>query len=229
MVTGDDRERCPCMLVGRRVKDPHVGFADRDDAGRQLAEFLALVPDEDAVVLALPRGGVPVGRALADALGAPLRLVMVRKLAIPSSPEMGFGAVAADGAVSLNEAVVHTFQLGEEEIDRVIRETVAELRRRGEVYGAVDERGLHGVSAYLVDDGLATGESMLAALSWVKGRRPARTTVAVPAAPLSTLERLSAECDTLVCLYAQTPGPFAVASFYRDFHDLSDDEIRSLL
>jgi len=88
---------------------------------------------------------------------------------------------------------------------------------------------LRGASVYLVDDGLATGWSMLAALSWAKDRQAARTIVAVPVAPLATLERLTGECDSLVCLYAQTPGAFAVASYYRDFRDLTDDEVRSLL
>jgi putative phosphoribosyl transferase len=217
------------MLVGRRVQSPHIAFADRGDAGRQLTAFMAAAPNEDAIVLALPRGGVPVGRAFADALKAPLQLAVVRKLAVPSSPEMGFGAIAPDGAVSLNEAVVDTFHLGQEEIDRAIRETRAEVRRRAAGYGATEETVLRGASAYLVDDGLATGWSMLAALSWARDRQAARTIVAVPVAPLATLERLTGECDSLICLYAQTPGAFAVASYYRDFHDLTDDEVRSLL
>jgi len=217
------------MLIGRHVDAPHVAFADRADAGRRLIEFMAAAPEDAAVVLALPRGGVPVGRVLADALEAPLRLAMVRKLPIPSSPEMGFGAVALDGRVNLDRDVIDAFHIGEGEIEHVVRETHAEVRRRAGDYGATRQPPLDGLSAYLVDDGLATGWSMLAALEWARDAGAARTVVAVPAAPLGTLERLTGRCDLLVCLYAQRPGPFAVASYYRDFHDLSDDEVRSLL
>lgn len=204
-------------------------FADRRDAGRRLAGRLTGY-DGAAIVLAIPRGGVPVGYEISHRLGVPMDLIIPRKLPIPSDPEAGFGAVAPDGTVVLNEDMVQYLGLSKEEIDEIARSVLKEVRRRVREYrGERPLPDLKNKTVIVVDDGLATGYTMIAAVRAIKKQSPRRVIVAVPCSPASSVERLKREGVEVVCLFIQPYGPFAVASYYERFPDLSDEEVKGLL
>lgn len=212
--------------IYRNVLGPIKAFQDRSDAGRQLVSFMKPEEDEKSVVLALPRGGVPVARPLAEALGGILKPVMVRKLPIPRSPEMGFGAVSIDGSTVLNSNVVRTFGIDDGTIREVTEEVMGEVQRRAMEYtGTMETPSVAGRNVYLVDDGLATGYSMLAAGKMISGMGPASLTMAVPVSPDSSLRMINGMFDRKYCLFAQQRPSFAVASYYADFHEMSDREV----
>ncbi|HEX3453180.1 MAG TPA: phosphoribosyltransferase family protein [Gaiellaceae bacterium] len=205
-------------------------FRDRAEGGRLLGERLtALASRDDVVVLALPRGGVPVAREVARALGAPLDVFLVRKLGHPAQPELAMGAIASGGMRVLNEQLVRELRLGDDVIDRVTERELAELERRERAYrGDRPLPELTGKTVVLVDDGLATGATMRAAVAAVRARGPKRVVVAVPTAPRHSLAELGREADEAVAVI--TPEPFhAVGLWYEDFRELSDDEVRRLL
>jgi erythromycin esterase-like protein/predicted phosphoribosyltransferase len=209
---------------------PDRVFRDRRDAGRALAELLRHHQGrDDIVVLALPRGGVPVGFEVATALGAPLDVFIVRKLGVPGHEELAMGAIASGGVVVLNDDVVRGMDIPSEVIEQVAREEGRELERRERAYR--EDRpppDVAGKVVILVDDGLATGSSMRAAILALRRLGPARIVAAVPAAPESTCQELAAEVDEVVC--ATTPSPFfAVGQQYWDFTQTTDDEVRDLL
>lgn len=209
---------------------PSPLFADRREAGRRLAEALsAWRGDPDLLVLALPRGGVPVAFEVAQALEAPLDLFVVRKLGVPGHEEYAMGAIASGGVQVLHDEVVRALRIPEVAIARVVAREQAELARRERDYrGGRPAPVLGGRTVLLVDDGLATGASMEAALAAVQRAHPARVVVAVPVAPSETVERLRAMADAVVCV--ATPEPFeAVGCWYRDFPQTTDDEVRALL
>jgi predicted phosphoribosyltransferase len=205
-------------------------FHDRREAGRVLARGLAhYARRQDVVVLALPRGGVPVAYEVARALGAPLDVFTVRKLGVPGQEELAMGAVASGGLRVLNESVVSTLRLQPELIDRVARLELQQLARQEHAYRLdrppIDVRGR---VVILVDDGLATGASMRVAVAALRGRGPARLVVAVPTAPSDTCGELEQEVDEVVC--AVTPEPFmAVGLWYEDFSQTTDEEVEALL
>jgi predicted phosphoribosyltransferase len=205
-------------------------FANRSEAGRLLAERLAgYAGRPDVVVLALPRGGVPLGFEVARALEAPLDVFVVRKVGLPGQEELAVGAIATGGAVVLNRDVVRLVELGPERLDELVARARPELERRERAFrGERAAPELTGRTAILVDDGLATGATMRAAVAAVRQQAPARIVVAVPVAPPATCAALSAEVDELVCL--QTPEPFfAVGAWYGEFGATTDDEVRELL
>ena len=205
-------------------------YLDRTDAGRALARRLAHYAGRpDVLVLALPRGGVPVGYELARELRAPLDVFLVRKLGVPWQPELAMGAVASGGAIFINDEVVRTCGITPEQIARVLQEESRILAERERDYrGDTPPPVLEGRIAILVDDGLATGSSMRAAIAALRPQRPARAVVAVPVAAAATCDLLRAEVDEIVC--AATPEPFwAVGQWYADFAPVSDDEVRALL
>jgi len=205
-------------------------FRDRAVAGRVLATKLARYGHRpDVIVLALPRGGVPVGYEVARALGAPLDVFVVRKLGVPGHEELGMGAIASGGVRLLNEDVVATAGVSHAAIEAVAEREAAEILRRERAYrGDRPPADLHGRTIILVDDGLATGASMRAAVAAVRRQGPSRVVVAVPAAAPDTCEVLRAEVDELVCL--MTPEPFeAVGLWYEDFSQTDDAEVRHLL
>ncbi|MCL6431658.1 MAG: phosphoribosyltransferase [Anaerolineae bacterium] len=206
-------------------------FETRDQAGRELAGVLAeSYAGTEAVVLAVPRGGVPVGAPIAARLQAPLDVIVPRKIPIPWEPEAGFGAVAPDGTIVLNEQLVPLLGLSEAEILAEARLVQQEIQRRTRVYrGNRPPPATAGRLVILTDDGLASGLTMIAAVRSVRRNGPRQIVVAVPVAPRSSLERVSPEADEVICLIEQERGPFAVASFYRFFPDLSDEEVIRLL
>jgi predicted phosphoribosyltransferase len=207
-----------------------VLFLDRYDAGRRLAEKLReFAGRDDVVVLALPRGGVPVGYAVAEALGVPLDVFLVRKLGVPGQEELAMGAVASGGVRYINTEVVRELGILPEEIDRVATAEQQELDRRDRLYR--DGRPapkVGGKTVILVDDGLATGSTMRAAAKALRQEQPAEIVVAVPVAASVTCDILRSEVERVVC--AATPQPFfAVGQWYADFSQTTDDEVRDLL
>jgi erythromycin esterase-like protein/predicted phosphoribosyltransferase len=205
-------------------------FRNRADAGRVLAELLSAYRGRpNLIVLALPRGGVPVAYEVAVALHSPLDVFLVRKLGVPGSDELAMGAIASGGVVVLNDDVVRGVHVPPHELREVAEREARELLRRERLYrGATPPSELEGMTVILVDDGLATGASMRAAVQALRRRRPARIVVAIPAAPESTCRELSAEVDDVVC--ATTPSPFlAVGASYWDFTQTTDDEVLELL
>jgi len=205
-------------------------FADRREAGRVLARMLEGVStDPDPVVLALPRGGVPVAREVAAHLGAPLEAFVVRKLGVPGHEELALGAVASGGALVLNQDVVRSLDLSTDVIEAVADRERQELARREREYrGDRPMPDVTGRCVILVDDGLATGASMRAAVAAARRLEPARLIVAVPVGAPSTCDELRREVDEVVC--AITPSPFhAVGVWYDQFDQTTDDEVRALL
>ena len=205
-------------------------FRDRREAGRVLAqELTAYAGRPDVVVLALPRGGVPVAYEVARALGAPLDVFLVRKLGVPGHEELAMGAVATGGVRVLNDQVVRALGIPPDVIDMVAAWEQQELARRERLYrGDRPPPDVKGRTVILVDDGLATGATMRAALAALRQQQPARRVVAVPTAAAQTCDALRTEADDVVC--ATTPEPFdAVGFWYEDFSQTTDDEVRELL
>lgn len=220
----------PDIHIGERVVRPQPVFSDRRAAGDALAAFMAPGPGADALVLALPRGGVLVGEALARGLKARLEAAVARKLPVPWSPEMGFGAVACDGSLVLNRALREELGLSCVEVERIAERVRAEVRRRVRLYtGREAPPEVAGRSVVLTDDGLATGYTMLAAAEMVRRGGPRRMVLGVPVSPADSLEEVAPSFDEVWCLVVQEAPPFAVASFYEDFHDLSDEEVIAAL
>ena len=205
-------------------------FRDRAEAGRLLAELLqGYAGRDDVVVLALPRGGVPVGYEVAKALGAPLDVFAVRKLGVPGREELAMGAIASGGLLVLDRHLINSLGISNSKIQRAVAAELRELERREAAYrGGRGPPELTGKTVILVDDGLATGSTMRAAALAVRERRPARVVVAVPVAAAQTCDEFRDDVDEIVC--AVTPRPFhAVGVWYEDFSQTSDEEVRELL
>jgi predicted phosphoribosyltransferase len=222
--------RCLQLKNGRQPVSTMAIYQDRRHAGKVLANALKRYAGcEDVVVLGLPRGGVPVAFEVATALGAPLDAFVVRKLGVPGYRELAMGAIATGGAIVLNREVVDGLQIPKEVIDAVVQAERRELERRERAYrGDRPPIDVSGRTVILIDDGLATGASMRAAIAALRQRRPKRIVVGVPIAAPSTCEEVGREADDIVC--AATPEPFqAVGLWYRDFSQTSDEEVRKLL
>lgn len=205
-------------------------FRDREEAGEKLAEMLAVYQGEEAVVLAIPRGGVPVAYQIAQRLKAPLDLILLRKLPIPGEPEAGFGAIAADGTLVLNQPMVKQLQLAEAQIGRIAASVLEEVKRRREKYLQGREPiEIRDRVVILVDDGLATGYTMIAALEVARKNGARKVIVATPVSPFSTFHRVASRADEIFCLMITQTSPFAVASFYQSFPDMTDDEVLEYL
>jgi putative phosphoribosyl transferase len=205
-------------------------FADRADAGRQLAHRLRSYADrDDVIVLGAPRGGIPVAFEVARALRAPLDVFVLRKLGVPGHEELAFGAIASGGTRILDRNTVGALGLSGWDIERVTRVEQKELERRERAYrGARSPLNVSGLTVILVDDGIATGSSMRAAIRALRQMNPAALILATPVAPAATCDRLRAEVDELICL--ETPEPFyGVGQFYDDFSQVSDEEVTRFL
>jgi len=203
-------------------------FVDRRQAGRVLAQKLGRYRERDVVVLGLPRGGVPVAFEVAQALAAPLDVFVVRKLGMPGHEEFAMGAIATGGVMVMNPDL-REFHVPEAALEAVVARERAELDRRERLYrGDRPPLALEGKTVIIVDDGLATGSTMLAAATAVKGANPKAVVVAVPVAASETCQALQSHVDDVVC--ATTPEPFrAVGLWYRDFAQVDDAEVHALL
>ena len=205
-------------------------FRDRADAGRHLLSRLGAYHGRpDVVVLGLPRGGIPVGYEVARGLGAPLDVFVVRKLGVPGQEELAMGAIATGGVRVVNRDVVDALHIAPDVLDRAAAQELRELERRERSYrGDRPEPPVEGRTVILVDDGLATGSTMRAAVQALRQQRPARIVVAVPVAAFATCEELRREVEEVVCF--ATPEPFmAVGRFYDDFSQTTDEEVHDLL
>ena len=207
-----------------------IPFADRRQAGKQLATQLAAYANRsDVVVLALPRGGVPVAFEVASALRAPLDVFLVRKLGVPGHEELAMGAIATGGVRVLNEEVTSRMHIPSSAIDEVAGREEQELKRRERLYrGDQPPPNVQGRTVILIDDGLATGATMRAAATALRQMHPAKIIIAVPVAASETCEEFRSEVDDVICV--AVPEPFmAVGAWYSDFSQTSDDEVRKLL
>lgn len=205
-------------------------FRDRREAGRAVAaELISYRDKDDVLVFGLARGGVPVAWEIATALHAPLDVFLVRKIGVPGWSELAMGALASGGALVMNDDVVSSLRVTDEQVREVIDSETAELTRREHAYR--DGRPMadpRNKVVILVDDGIATGASMLAAIRAVRAAGPKSIIVAVPVGPDSTCRELGLEADDVVCV-SMPPGFDAVGQVYADFHQVSDDEVRELL
>lgn len=205
-------------------------YEDRHEAGLLLAERLLRYKESNAVILAIPNGGVAVAAPMAKRLACPLHLIVVRKLQIPDNPEAGFGAVASDGTLLLNDPLVKRLGLSETIIASQKERALKTIRARLGLYGhAAEFPELKGMTAILVDDGLASGFTMEVAVKMVKSREPKRVVVAVPTSSMSAYRRISSLVDHLLCPDVSRLPIFAVANAYEEWRDLEDDEIEGLL
>lgn len=204
-------------------------FSDRTEAGRELARSLEHLRRDDVVVLALPRGGVPVAREIADALGAPLDVLVVRKIGHPQQPELGIGAVGEGGVRLVNDALLGRTGVTADQVDAIAEAEAREVDRRVATYrGGRPAVALDGKTVVVVDDGLATGFTARAAVGVARKLGAARVVVAVPVAPRESVDELAQIADEVVA--AQTPPFFqSIGQYYRDFHQLDDDEVIDLL
>jgi len=205
-------------------------FRDRREAGRALAEELTAYRDKDnLLVLGLARGGLPVAWEIASALHAPVDVFLVRKLGVPRWSELAMGALASGGGVVMNDSVISSLHIADEQVREVIDSETAELTRREHAYrGGRPLADPQGKIVILVDDGIATGASMLAAVRAIRAAEPQSIVVAVPVGPESVCHELAREADDVVCT-TMPPAFEAVGQVYRDFHQVSDDEVRELL
>ncbi len=202
-------------------------FADRTEAGRKLAKALAGYKSQQAVVLALPRGGVPVAAQVAEALQAPMDLILVRKIGVPMQPELAMGALV-DGVTPLivrNEDVIRLAGIEEAEFKRVCDEELAEIERRRKLYlGGRDRVEVAGRVTIVIDDGIATGATTRAALRATRVRKPKKLVLAVPVAPTESLAEMKGEADEVVCLEDHEAFG-AIGFYYSDFRQTSDQEV----
>jgi putative phosphoribosyl transferase len=212
------------------VRDKLYVFEDRKEAGRLLAEKLIKYKGSDALVFGIPSGGVPVASEIADALKLPMDLIIVRKIQIPYNPEAGFGAMEPEGEVILNERLLNQLRLTEREIKTQIQRTKDILKKRNRLFkGEKPFPSLKEKIVIVVDDGLASGYTMLAAIKFIKRKLPQKIIIAVPTASEKTVNFILPEVDELICLNVRSRLPFAVADAYRTWYDLTDKEVLDII
>lgn len=220
-----------CNLIEEiSFRDKLYVIENRKEAGRLLTEKLVKYKDSDGIVLGIPSGGMPVAKEIAERLDLPMDLIIVRKIQIPYNPEAGFGAMGPDGETILNERLLKQLSLSKEEIEAQKKKTMNVIKRRNELFrGSRPFPSLKDKIVIAVDDGLASGYTMLSAIRYIKKREPEKVIVAVPTGSQKTVEFILSEVDELVCLNIRSGFTFAVADAYRKWYDLNDDEVISLL
>ncbi|MBD3362848.1 phosphoribosyltransferase [Candidatus Dojkabacteria bacterium] len=206
-----------------------IVYEDRQDAGEGLADELINYKDNNPYIFALPRGGVPVAYQVSEKLKCPLDIITVRKLGVPWHPEFAFGAIAPDGVKVIHEDVVDRLNLTKEQIERVKSEEIEEMERRTKVYRKnLDYPNLAENTAIIIDDGIATGATMHAAVKFVKKLKPERTIIAVPVSAGDSADKLQEEVDDFICP-SIPPNFSAVGQWYRKFTQTSDEQVIKLL
>jgi putative phosphoribosyl transferase len=219
------------ILEDARLRDRTGVFKDRIDAGEKLASLLIGVPEiRNPVVCVIPAGGVPIGVEVAMVLKCPISVTVVRKVRIPWNTEAGFGAVTWDGRVSIDRNLAAHLGISDEEVEKAVRETEENVKIRMEKFkGQLPVPQIAGASAILIDDGLASGYTMLATIESIRALGPETIVVAVPTAPATTANEVADRVDLLVCPNIRRSHFFAVASAYEQWHDLSDREVTGFL
>lgn len=218
------------IVEDRNLRNKSFIFEDRSDAGRRLSHLLSEYKDSDSIVLAIPSGGVPVGKEISKDLLLDFDLLIVRKIQIPWNPEAGFGAINLDGYVIFNDPLLQSLELSKKIIDTQIERTKEILKKRNELF----RKGkafpyLRNKTAIIVDDGLASGYTMIAATEYVKKRNPSKIVIAVPTGSQRTVRKISSLVDYIYCLNIREGYPYAVADAYKNWYDLSDEEVLRLL
>ena len=218
------------IIEDSSLRDKLYVFKDRKEAGMLLAQRLLGYKGTDGIVLGIPSGGVPVAAEVAKAIVLPLDLIIMRKVQIPYNPEAGFGAVGPDSKVLLNEELLRSLDLSEKEVEQQIKMTMNIIKRRNELF----RKGLPFPSVknrvvIIVDDGLASGYTMLSAIDFVKRHEPQKLVVAVPTGSERTVDFILPNVDELICLNVRSGLSFAVADAYENWYDLEDDEVISIL
>ncbi len=212
------------------LRDKQHVFEDRKEAGRLLAVNLSKYKASDSIVLGIPSGGVPVASEIASALNLPIDLIIVRKIQIPFNPETGFGAMDPDGKIILNEGLLNQLRLTEDEIRLQIKKTMDVIEKRNQLFrGDRPYPALQGKAIIVVDDGLASGYTMLAAVHFIRRKSPREIIAAVPTGSERTIDFIMPYIDELICLNVRTRFPFAVADAYRNWYDLTDKEVLDIL
>ncbi|MBI2470927.1 MAG: phosphoribosyltransferase [Planctomycetes bacterium] len=218
------------LIEDRSLRNKVYVFKDRKQAGSLLAQKLSGYKDSDGIVLGIPSGGVPVAAEIAKGLGLSLDVIIVRKIQLPDNTEAGFGAVGPDGEVSLNTSLISQLHLTKKEVERQIQITVDIIKRRNELFrGGCPFPSLKDKVVIVVDDGLASGYTMLSAVDFIKRHKPEKVVIAVPTAPKGTVDFILPQVDELVCLNVRGGFPFAVANAYETWYDLEDEEVISIL
>jgi putative phosphoribosyl transferase len=208
------------------LRDKLYIFEDRKEAGCLLSEKLIKYKGADCIVFGIPSGGVPIASEIANALNLPMDLIIVRKIQIPYNPEAGFGAMEPDGEIILNEILLDQLKLTEDKIKTQIKKTMDVIKKRNQLFRVEKPfPSLKGKIAIIVDDGLASGFTMLAAIKFIKTKAPRKIVVAVPTASERTVDFILPEIDELICLNVRRRFPFAVADAYRNWYDLTDEEV----
>ncbi|WP_301002597.1 phosphoribosyltransferase [Methanoculleus sp.] len=219
------------IIEDRSMRDRLSVFEDRTDAGRQLAGTLSTLETiAEPVICAIPAGGVPPGLEVARALKAPLRMAVVRKVQIPWNPEAGFGAVTWNGRVFLNRPLMAGLDISEAEVNAAIAKARKNVEERIEKFaGGREEPEIEGQDAILIDDGLATGYTMFAAIEAARAGSPRQIVVAVPTGSLHAVNFIARQADLAICLNVRTSHTFAVAQAYERWHNVTDQEVQELL
>ncbi|MDR4507065.1 MAG: hypothetical protein MRJ65_02300 [Candidatus Brocadiaceae bacterium] len=218
------------LIEDGSLRDKLFVFHDRQAAGLLLARNLSRYKGKDVIVLGIPSGGVPVAAEIVKALMLSLDVIIVRKLQIPYNPEAGFGAVGPDGEVVFNKELLKRLYLSEREMKRQIHETKDTIARRSKLFRKKRPfPSLKNRVVILVDDGLASGYTMRAAVNFVRRQEPQKIVVAVPTGSKGTVDSLLVHVDELVCLNVRSGYPFAVAEAYENWYDLGDEEVISIL
>ncbi len=218
------------LIEDRSLRDKLLVFKDRKEAGMLLSKSLSGYKDTGNIVLAIPSGGVSVAVEIAKALMLSLDVVIVRKIQLPFNTEAGFGAVEPDGKVIFNEELLRRLELPEEEVERQIHKTKDNIKlrnerfRKGQNFPSIKNR-----TVLIVDDGLATGYTMLAAIDFVKRQEPQKIVIAVPTGSKETVDTILTHVDELFCMNVRSGYTFAVAEAYENWYDLDDDEVISIL
>ena len=218
------------IIEMKELRNKIYVFRDRVHAGELLASRLKPYIGKDSIVLAIPSGGVPVGNTISKELGLQMDLIIVRKLPIPYNTEAGFGSMSWNGEVKLNKELVYQLQLSDSDIDPIIADVKRDLDKRMEIFrGKRPFPELKNKTAIIVDDGLASGYTLLAAISSVKRLSPAKIIVAVPTASKNAIDLVAPYVDEIFCLNIRETSIFAVADAYKEWHDLTEQEVLKIL
>jgi predicted phosphoribosyltransferase len=218
------------IIEDKNLRNKTFVFQDREDAGRRLSEFLLDYKGSDSIVLAIPAGGIAVAKEIKNALSLPLDLLIVRKIQIPWNPEAGFGAINLDGYVVFNEDLLHHLNLPERVIASQVEKTRETLKKRNVLFRqGRDFPSLKDRKVVLVDDGLASGYTMIAAIEYARKRNPSKIMIAVPTGSHKTVKKISSFVDVLCCLNMRESYPYAVAEAYRDWYDVNDEAVLKIM